>query len=518
MIYLLPHSISNSARQFPERPAFCCGTEVLTYRQMEKRMNQLAGVLYGLGIRKGDRVGIYLNRSIETAIAIYGIMQAGAAYVPIDPKAPIERSQFLIEDCSIQVLITNSTQKRKLEKVIENQSKIKTIIGLDESWPVATVSWENIYNSPTDFERPFKLLEKDLAYIIYTSGSTGQPKGIMHTHYSGLSYARLSANVYGITEQDRIGNHAPIHFDISTLGYFTAPLVGACTIICTDAHTVFPASLGQLIEKEKISVWYSVPLALIQMLQNGVLDGKSMPDLRWILYGGEACPPKYLKRLMQQCPHIRFSNVYGPAEVNQCTYYHLSSAPQNDDPIPIGTVWGNTEYLIVDESNDLVATGETGELFVRSATQMKGYWQNQKLTDASLYRHRLPSGEESLFYKTGDLVMEDATGVLHFFGRKDFQVKIRGYRVELDAVEVSLVAHDAVSEAAVYPVRVSEESNEIEAAVILKPTMDISPEELINFLKTKLPFYAIPERIKIVDTFPRTSSGKIKRTALATIN
>lgn len=519
MIYLLPHSITQSALQFPERPAFSCGAHVLTYRQMENRMNQLAGLLYQQGIRKGDRVGIYLNRSIETAIAIYGIMQAGAVYVPIDPKAPIERSQFLIEECGVEILISNPTQKRNLEKIIESQAALKTIIGINEtSWSVSTIDWQEVYNCSVDFVRPFSLLEKDLAYIIYTSGSTGKPKGIMHTHYSGLSYARLSANTYNITAQDRIGNHAPIHFDISTLGYFTGPLVGACTVICSDAHTIFPASLGQLIEKEKISIWYSVPLALIQMLQNGILDDKAMPDLRWVLYGGEPFPTKYLKTLMEQWSQTQFSNVYGPAEVNQCTYYHLPSIPENDDPIPIGTIWGNTEYLIVDDSGNTVPSGETGELLVRSATQMSGYWNNPKLTNDSLFRRRLPSGEEHLFYKTGDLVMEDTDGLMHFLGRKDFQVKIRGYRVELDSVEACLVAHDAVSEAAVYPVRISEESRQIEAAVILKPTANIGTKELLNFLKSKLPFYAVPEKIKLVDDFPRTTSGKIKRTALATIS
>jgi len=480
---------------------------------MEKRMHQLAACLYEAGVRKGDRVGIYLHRSLETAIAIYGILHVGAVYVPIDPKAPIARSQFLISDCNIKVLISHRSQKRNLEKIIADPTELKTIIGLEESWSVDTLSWETVYQGADHFEPPYRVLEKDLAYIMYTSGSTGQPKGIMHTHYSGLSYARLTTELYGVTEQDVVGNHAPIHFDICTFGYFTSPFAGACTVIVTDAATIFPASLGELIEKEKITIWYSVPLALIQMLQNGILDEKKMSALRWMLYGGEEFPIKYLRTLMDRWPHTTFCNVYGPAEVNQCTYYHIPELPTSDDPIPIGQIWGNTDYLIINEEGDRVDDNETGELLIRSATQMKGYWNNSELTEKSLYKEQDASGEEMAFYKTGDLVKE-IDGVLLFLGRKDFQVKIRGYRVELGAVENLLLTHQSVKEAAVFPVRISEEKQQIEAAVILNAGSTEKEKDLIDFLKTKLPFYAVPTELKLVDDFPRTSSGKIKRSAI----
>lgn len=515
MIYLLPHTISNSAKRFPDREAFRCGNAALTYRQMERRMNQVAGVLHEANLQKGDRVGIYLNRCIETAIAMYGIMQAGGVYVPIDPKAPVSRSRFLIEDCGIKILISQPAQKRHLAKVLEAPSNVHTLIGLNEEREgINSISWETVFEHKDQFTLPFRLLEKDLAYIIYTSGSTGQPKGIMHTHYSGLSYARLSAEVYDLNEKDRIGNHAPIHFDISTLGYFTSPFVGACSVIVSDAHTIFPASLADLIEKEALTVWYSVPLALIQLLQNKVLDNKKITQLRWLLYGGEPFPPKYIKALMEHWPTTRFCNVYGPAEVNQCTYYHLPGPPQLDESIPIGKVWKNTDFLIINEEDQPVDQGETGELLIRSATQMKGYWGNPELTDQSLYK-QITDHETLLFYRTGDLVKIDQHNQMHFLGRKDFQVKIRGHRVELDAVEASLMTHNSVSEAAVYAIQATEESKQIAAAVILKPTVSISTEELTNFLKTQLPMYAVPEKITFVKDFPRTTSGKIKRSMIA---
>ena len=513
MIYLLPHTILNSAKKFPNKEAFKCRNHSLTFTQVKDQMNQLANLLHQLGIKKGDRIGIYLNRSIETVIAMYGIMQAGAVYVPLDPKAPINRTQFLLDDCNIDILISHNSQRRNLKKIIADQHPLKTIIGVKGEWDIPVVSWEETLTQPTAFENPFPMMEKDLAYIMYTSGSTGNPKGIMHSHASGLAYARLSADLYQINEQDKIGNHAPIYFDISTLGYFTAPFVGATTVIITDAHTVLPASLSQLIEKEQLTIWYSVPLALIQLLQNG-LEERNWSSLRWVLYAGEPFPPKYLKTLMTFLSNTRFCNIYGPAEVNQCTYYHIPEPPIDNTSIPLGKVWGNTVSLVLDEDENEIRTNGVGELLIRSTTMMTGYWQNPILTEKGLYKRIALNGLEEVFYKTGDLVEVDQNGRLHFMGRKDHQIKIRGYRVELDAVEAILVTHEKVAESAVFAIKSDDDIMTINAAVILQKDKEVNIEELTSFLKEKLPSYAVPTSIKILNTFPRTGSGKVSRSAI----
>ncbi|MEO0731485.1 MAG: AMP-binding protein, partial [Bacteroidota bacterium] len=263
MIYLLPHTILESAAKAPDKEAFKCGRDTLTYAELATKIQQLAAVLWRLGVRRGDRVGVYLNRSLETVVALHGIMYAGAAYVPLDPKAPAERTRFQIEDGGIEVVVTNSTQQKNWARAqVECQ-----LVGAE-----AGVSWEAVYQEPTGFTPPINPVESDLAYLIYTSGSTGQPKGIMHTHASGLAFARLTAATGGLTADDRFGSHAPIFFDVSQLGYFTAPLLGASTVIVSDGETIFPASLRNLIEKEELTVWYSVPLALIQLLTAGLIE------------------------------------------------------------------------------------------------------------------------------------------------------------------------------------------------------------------------------------------------------
>lgn len=514
MVYLLPHTIERAAEQFPDQDAFRCANRALTYAGLARQMGQLSRLLIETGVQKGDRVGVYMNRSLETATAVYGIMNAGAAFVPLDPEAPPARTRFLLQDCGIQHLITNPSQRNSLKQVLTDEVTVQTVIGLREDWPVPTISWEEVAQMPATRPSAVRMLEQDLAYIMYTSGTTGAPKGIMHTHYSGLSYARLSAALYGLNEKDRIGNHAALHFDISTLGYFTSPLVAATTVIIPDAHTKMPASLSKLMEDEQLTVWYSVPLALVQLLQQGVLEQRDLSRLRWVLFGGEPFPAKHLRSLMQWWPQARFSNVYGPAEVNQCTYYHVPAPPPTDEPIPLGRVWANTEMRIVDEQDQPVKMGEPGELLIRSATRMKGYWRRPDLTEKGFFRRTTTSGYEEIFYRTGDLVRLDPAGNLLFLGRKDRQIKTRGYRVELDEVEAVLMAHPAVEAAAVFPVRHGDEGLLIQAAVTLKDKAAVDEMALRNHVGASIPWYAVPQNITFTQMLPRTAAGKINYTQL----
>ena len=335
MTTLLTHIVQTSAKNFPEREAYTNGKDRITFRQLDQKSSQLAKCLIGLGIKKGDRVGIYLPRCIESVISVYGIMKSGAAFVPLDPFAPITRIRFLLEDCQIKVLVSSKTQTKKIVKLVGHSASLRAIIGV-RSEEFNSVSWESIYNESLSQFKLTEIHEEDLAYIMYTSGSTGVPKGIMHTHGSGLNYALLSARLYNLNPEDRVASHAPLHFDISTFSYFTAPLAGACTLIIPEAYTKVPASLSTLMEKERITVWYSVPLALIQMLSHGLLDQRDLSDLRWVLFGGEVFAPKHLRALMRQWPWATFCNVYGPAEINQCSYFHIETPPESDQQIPLG--------------------------------------------------------------------------------------------------------------------------------------------------------------------------------------
>jgi len=505
MIYLLHHSVTESARRFPEKQAFVWVNQSYSYSELDQKSNQLANYLIENGVEKGDRVGIFMGRSLETALAVYGILKAGAAFVPLDPGAPPSRINFLLGNCGIEHVITTKLYKKPLQEALATKPTLKSIVGLAGEYANPTVAWEQIFE--LDSTAPdIDLLESDLAYIMYTSGTTGAPKGIMHTHRSGLNYARLTADLYNINETDRIANHASLFFDISTLGYFTAPFVGATTVLVTEAHTKMPASQASLMEKEHITIWYSVPLALSQMVTADVLKDKKMEALRYVFFGGEPFPPKALRYLMQQWPQATFSNIYGPAEVNQCTYYNLPGPPENDAPIPLGTVWDNTEKLIVNENDQPVNAGEMGELLIRSVTMMNGYWNQPELTAKGLYKTTGNSGIQKVYYRTGDLVKEDRDGIMHFFGRKDRQVKIRGYRVELEEVTSAIQAHPQIEEATVFTVNTNENTRRLEAVLVAG---ELEIENVRKFLSDKLPPYAIPEVIRVIDALPRTNAGKV---------
>ena len=273
MSYLISHIIDNTAERTPDREAFRFDGNGITYAELVRRCNALANTLAELGVKRGDRVGIYLHKSLESAIALYGILKAGAAYVPLDPQMPEERLAFIIRDCEINVLVSQDLKAKTLAKIATQETGLKAVVGLnsgEDDIGLQRVSWEQVAEAEGERAPTLNVIEQDLAYIMYTSGSTGTPKGMMHTHYSGLSYAKLAATTYDLRATDRLSNFPPLHFDQSTFDYFSGPLVGATTVIIPEPHTRFPASLSQLLADEKLTVWYSVPFPLIQMLLRGV--------------------------------------------------------------------------------------------------------------------------------------------------------------------------------------------------------------------------------------------------------
>jgi len=514
LVYTLIHILKKAVAQKPHQIAFKFLEQTLTFFQLDARSNQLAKHLLDKGLKKGDRVGIYMPRSLESVVAVYGILKAGGAYVPLDPFSPTLRTEFVIKDCGIQHIISVNQQKRKLKKVLENQKDV-SIVGIEkEIVNIDCTSWQDIFNLDAKNDIYVNVLGDDLAYIIYTSGSTGTPKGIMHTHNSALAFVRLVSDLYTM-DNCIYGMHAPLHFDPSIQGVFAAPYALATTIIVSDAHTKMPSSLAALIEKEKITTWLSVPLALIQMLSHGNLEKRDMTSLKWVLFSGEVFPTRHLKDLMEKWSFAKFSNIYGPTETNQCTYYHVEKLPDNTATIPIGYVWGNTEFKILDTKDVEVAKGEIGELVVRTATMMKGYWNNKTLTQQSFFRDETIVGATRCFYRTGDQVKLDEDERLLFLGRNDHQVKIRGYRIELEEINNVFTANDNVEEAISFAVtKELEEEKIIITAILPKVDTVIDIEALQLYSKSKLPHYAVPDLIKVYKEFPRTASGKIDRKAL----
>lgn len=502
MIECLHDSIRHHAKRQPDHLAFKAIDGQLTYSELDQLTDRLAGTLISEGLKPGDRAGILLNRCIHSPVAVYGILKAGGVVVPMDPSAPANRHETMIKSTEMRYIISDGQQRFRIKKLDFSDLGVQALIGPNtETDSVHNISWNEVHQSPIPSSFP-AIGPDDLAYIMFTSGSTGTPKGIMHTHFSGLSYSRLSRDLYSVRPEDVIGNHSPLHFDISTFGYFVSMLAGATTILCSDAHIAMPASLAKLIEEEKITIWYSVPLALIQMHDHIDLSNADWSKLRYVKFGGEPFPPSYIKGIMPHTPEATWCNIYGPAEVNQCTYHHFTSPDQVDGTIPLGRIWPETKGIILDEEDQPISTQEVGELVISSPTRMKGYWKAPDLTENAFYK----SGGD-VFYRTGDLVSRDEDGLLQFHGRKDRQVKIRGYRVELEEIEIAISKVDGIRLASAFPMESEAGEKVIWAAAEIY--RDLSEDEVLRSIKNDLPGYARPSRLIFLEKIPRTGAGKI---------
>ncbi len=516
--YLLSHAIDDGAARHPSHAAVKLGTSELTYEALALKSNQIANYLVGEGVKKGDRVGIYMNKGLNTIACLYGILKAGGVYVPLDPFAPVARIAYVIEDCGIEIVFSDEGKKSEIPELLSQVSGALRVAGPDltDGELDHQITWGSVWQDMLTSSPRLSQVEGDLAYILYTSGSTGKPKGIMHTHRSGLSFAEWAAECYGLVSKDRLSNHAPLHFDLSTFDYFAGHIAGATTVIVPEAISKFPASMTRFIEDHEISIWYSVPFALIQILLRGAIDSHDLGSLRWVLFAGEPFPPKYLRDLMAKLPQAEFSNLFGPTETNVCTYYHVPRRGSlSDDPLPIGRPCHNVEALVADEKDDPVADGEVGELLIRGGVVMEGYWGMPDRTQARFLVKELAPGVTQRFYRTGDLVRASEDGNLNYLGRKDRQIKTRGYRVELDEVELALLSHPSVEQGAVYLVSDEEGSNLILAAAVLHESEFVTPKDLLDHMAQQLPPYALPVRIDLAKELPRTSTGKVDRMKLA---
>lgn len=517
MLYLLPQTIDNTANHLPDKEAIRCLGKGLTYEELSLQSSQVASILKEQGVKRGDRVGTFMNKGLEAVVSLYGIMKAGAVFVPLDPLAPPDRLSYVIKDCGIRCLISKPEKLGSIQQLFVSGADLEIILGVEEVGEpqVRYIGWEDIFKADPLRMHYAGLTELDLSYILYTSGSTGNPKGIAHTHRNVLNIALWGKDTYSVTSEDRIGNFMPFHFIPSTFDLYSSAIAGATTVIIPEAVTKFPASLSSLLADERISIFYSVPFALNQLREHGSLHLRDLSNLRWVLITGEVFHTVHLRQLMSMLPRVRFSSQYGSTEAYTCAYYHVpQELEESNEPIPMGKILNNIEEMVVDDDDLLVETGEIGELLIRSGMLMRGYWSQPEKNVHSFYNRRNASGFEDSFYRTGDLVQLMPDGNYRYRGRKDRLVKIRGYRVEMDEVEVALLAHPNVEGAAAYPVPDGEGSNMIEVSVIPKQEGTLGESELMEHLAKRLPPYAKPAKIDILLEFPKTSTGKIDRRKL----
>jgi amino acid adenylation domain-containing protein len=497
--------LRDSAVALPENVAVVDGERTTTYAELEAQSNRLSHLLRGAGVARGDRVGLYLEKSLEAVLGIYGILKAGATYVPLDPAAPPARLAVIATNADLRVVITRAEKAELWPKLVDEGAPVETFVELSKPGLL-----DEHPDSPLELPRD----DSDLAYILYTSGSTGVPKGVMLSHLNALAFTDWAADEFEVTAEDRLSSHAPLHFDLSVFDLFAAAKAGATLVLVPGQLSLFPSELGRWIRDAGITVWYSVPSILTLLVLRGKLGETGLPALRTILFAGEVFPTKYLHALMQLVPHVRFANLFGPTETNVNTWYEVPRWAGDPPPsIPIGKPVRDVEIFAVKEDGTIGADGEVGEMYVRGPTVMQGYWGDEERTAATLFRDWGPGSSPYPTYKTGDLAYVDEHGDWVFLGRRDSQIKSRGYRIELGDIEAALHEHPSVVECAVVPIPDEVVTNRIKAFVVARA--EVGDDELVNFVCERLPRYMAPELFEFRDELPRSSTGKVDRRALA---
>jgi L-proline---[L-prolyl-carrier protein] ligase len=521
---LLPDLVIASARRHPERHAVVMEERRLGYGELDAMSDQFARSLITHGVRRGDRVALWLPKSAEAIVALYGIMKAGAAYVPVDPNAPPARLAAIARDCEVAGLVTLAQRGAELDEAFGARAPMRALWFADLMSAASTtprvaglpgVPWGAVTAEPA---RPpdIRALDDDLAYLLYTSGSTGEPKGVMMSHRNALAFVEWATGTFGITCEDRLANHAPFHFDLSTFDLFAAAAAGAALYPVPPRTSSFPAAIARLWCEARLTVWYATPSTLGLMLAHGGLADLDLSALRVLLFAGEVMPARVLRRLMALAPRARFANLYGPTETNVCTWHEVTTPPADDAVLPIGTACSGDEVFVLDDGLRPVPDGGVGELWVRGATVMHGYWGRPERTALAIQALELSPGLTDRAYRTGDLVRRRPDGQLEFLGRRDHQVKTRGYRVELGEIESTLHRHPDVDEAVVLAIPDEAISHRLRAVVVLKSGGTADAAALRAHCARTLPRYMVPEAITFRSQLPRTSSGKVDRRALAT--
>jgi amino acid adenylation domain-containing protein len=524
MAYLLQHVLSESAAKYPDKPALLYKDDAMTYAVLETESSKLAYSLAENGIRRGDRVGIFLDRGIASIVSLFGILKAGATYVPIDPTGPANRLSYILNKCDIACLLTAREKLKTLDKVLPSDSALQSIVVMDGAdagaqslGPARLLDWQEIRSTARADAPSTSAVNLDVAYILFTSGSTGNPKGVMLSHLNALTFINAARAFFQIRPDDRFSNICPLHFDMSVVDLFVALSAGATVVIIPEPTAIFPVKLAETIAKHRISVWNSVPSALSLLATYQSLDRHDLSSLRLILFAGELFPLKYLRRLQDALPGAKFCNMYGQTEANSSTYYWVDRlAPDATAGLPIGKPLPNFDVFALDSHGKQVTRpGVEGELYVRAATVALGYWGEPDKTDHAFVPNPLRPELNERVYKTGDVVQLDADGNYVFLGRKDHMIKSRGYRIEIGEIETVLCNHPDIQNAVVIPIPDELIGNRISVIVVPSSPGTLGKDDIVKYCVAHLPKYMVPEIVDVRESLPTTSSGKVDRKKLS---
>ncbi|OCK60431.1 non-ribosomal peptide synthetase [Bradyrhizobium sp. LMTR 3] len=478
-------------RQSPNGIALVFGDEALSYGALNVRANWLARRLRDRGVGTDVVVGLALDRGVEMMVALFAVLKAGAAYLPLDPDYPAERLAHMLRDSGAALVLTQRTLLEQFAPVLEETGAEAWLLDENDGGESGDAANLGIAVHP-----------ESLAYVIYTSGSTGLPKGVMIRHDAVTNFLATMTEQPGMTAKDRVLGLTSLSFDIAVLELWLPLTIGARVVLADRAAAHDPSRLKAMVAKHGVTMIQATPSTWRMLLDH---DGPSLPSCR-VLCGGEALPPDLARRLVAQAGEVW--NLYGPTETTVWSARHRLDA-KDDRPVLGGPI-GNTTLHILDNDLNLAPVGVAGELYIGGAGLARGYWRRGALTAERFIPD--PFGKSGArLYRTGDVARWRADGVIEYIGRADHQVKIRGFRIELGEIEARLLQQAGVRSAVVV-------AREIGAARQLvgyvSGDASLDAAKLKTALSSTLPDYMVPPRIVVLDRLPLTPNGKIDRKAL----
>jgi amino acid adenylation domain-containing protein len=496
----LPDAFRLVAQRYPQNMAVSDGTRSLTYSQLDAESERFAAGLHAYGVRPRDYVGLIIDRSVQTPIAILGTLKAGCAYVPLDPTYPAQWLRYVTNDSRLTTLVSDDI------RVLNYMSNVEVI------------PFDGIYNSKGTRPMGAEVELDSPAYVIYTSGSTGEPKGCVISHRNVLSLMQNTLPLFDFRSTDRWTVFHSFSFDFSVWELWGALLTGAAAL-CVSDEALAAEDLLELLLQERVTVLSQVPSAFRAFARIYAASAGPALDLRYVFFGGESVDMDVIQsfRTLAAAKAPAIVNMYGITEATvHCTIKFITDADYDSEmKSPIGRPLPHVAISIRDDQMRPVPFGEVGEMYVGGDGVALGYLNRPKLTAERFPTLDTAQGPRR-FYRTGDLARETPLG-LNYVGRNDEQVKIRGYRIELGEIEVALRTHDVVSDAAVVPARRASGYGQhlIACVVTQRPvTQRVLAARLREHLLALLPRYMAPSQYLIMPELPLTPSGKLDRRRL----
>jgi long-chain acyl-CoA synthetase len=493
---LLHHFLERTAARLPEKAALVCEEGTHTYGEINQGAARLAAALASCGVRRGDRVAIFMPNCARAVIAIYAVLKLGAVFAPLNPLTRTEKLGHVLNDLRASCLITHSSLHAAWNGAMAQAKSVHTCIVADQSQSDAAA-----------VAREDEVIDQDLASIIYTSGSTGEPKGVMLTHLNMVSAANSVMAYLGYREDDVILCALPLAFSYGLYQVLMGFKAGATVVL--ERGFAFPKRILELAAQARVTVLPGVPTAFNLLTNLATLSRYDLGGLRMITNAAAPLSEEHIGKLRALFPQATLFSMYGLTECKRVSY--LPPEQLDIRPLSVGRGMPDQELWLVDEAGARLPDGATGELVIRGSHVMRGYWEKPVETAERLKPGPLP-GERVLY--SGDIFRSDAEGYLYFVARKDDIIKSRGEKVSPREVENALYRLPGVLEAAVVGVPDTVFGQAVKAFVVLGPGRRYSEREIIGHCGARLESFMVPKYVEFVDGLPKTDNGKIKRQAL----